>query len=279
MARNFKEMLGNLHKNGRFVCVGLDITYSKIPECIRTEDAGESMLAFNKIIVDATKDIVCAYKPNLWFYLAEDGGFETLKETICYIHLVSDVPVILDFKVGDIGNTNDAAVKATFEKLDGDAVTINPYVGKEALMPFINQKNKGIIVLCKTSNPGSGEFQNLIVEDGRPVYQHVADHVANLWNENGNCFVVVGATKPIELDNVREIIGEMGILLPGIGAQGGDLEQAVLNGINQEREGIIINSARKVLEASNGSNFAQAARAEVQRMNDAVNKIVEEIGG
>jgi orotidine-5'-phosphate decarboxylase len=266
------EMLENLHKQQKLVCVGLDVKYPKIPECVRKEDVGESIFVFNKIIIDATKDIVCAYKPNFWFYLAEGtAGLNALKETIGYIHCVSDVPVVIDAKVGDIGNTNEAAVEALFGKLDGDAVTINPYVGKEALMPFLNQKNKGIIILCKTSNPGSKEFQNLIIEDGRPLYQHVADNVANIWDENKNCFVVVGATYPSELKDIRAIIGEMGILLPGIGAQGGDLEQAILNGINRKKEGVIINSGRKVLEASTGSDFGQAARAEVQRMNTEIN--------
>jgi len=220
----------------KFICVGLD----------------NADLQFNKTIVDLTFDLVVAYKPNIAFYEAvENKGLQTLKEIIDYIREKSpDMPIILDAKRGDIGNTNEAYVKTIFDNLDVDAVTVHPYLGKESLEPFLKRTDKGIIVLVKTSNKGAGEFQDLMVE-GKPFYQIVAEHVTKAWNTNGNCAVVVGATYPEELKKVRKIVGDMPILVPGIGAQGGDLEATIKNGLNSQKQGLIISSSRGIIFAPN----------------------------
>jgi orotidine-5'-phosphate decarboxylase len=268
---------------GKFVCVGLDSDQSKMPEWIMPPEARQ--LVFNKAIVDATKDLVCAYKPNSAFYEALGAdGLWALDATIAYINQEApDIPVILDYKRGDIGNTNNGYVEAAKA---ADAVTVHPYLGMEAMKPFLEQKNKGAIVLCRTSNPGAGELQDLRVELGAhadtcevfygPLYQRVAMHVSNprTWNYNGNCAVVVGATYPEELAEVRKIVGDMPILIPGIGAQGGDLETTVKAGVNSNGQGMIINSSRGIIFASMEKNFAEAARAATQKMHDDITAVL-----
>ncbi len=245
MQNSFLDKLNSKWVQQKFVCVGLDSDYSKI-------DPSISLFDFNKNIIDQTAELVCCYKLNSAFYEAEGiKGLEALKQTIAYIHeKYPEIPVIIDAKRGDIGNTNQGYLKSIFDDLGADAVTVNPYLGKEALEPFLKRIDKGIIILAKTSNPGAGEFQDLMVE-GKPLYQIVAEHIAQGWNQNGNCAVVVGATYPEELKKVREIIGDMPILIPGVGAQNGDLENAVKNGLNSQRQGIIIHSARGIIFAEN----------------------------
>lgn len=268
------EMVRKRWDEGYFVSVGLDVVYEQIPICVREgRSIGEAILAFNKVIIEHTKDLTCVYKPNWAFYLAYGiEGLLALKETIDYIKKTApNIPVILDVKVGDIGNTNIGYFQGFFDYFGADAITINPYLGQIGLKPFLDQTDKGIVVLCKTSNPGSGEFQDLIV-NGRPLYQHVADNVTNKWIHNENCLLVVGATYPEELSQVREIVGDMPILIPGIGAQGGDLEKSVLNGKDRQNQGIIINSSRGIIFASKDPNFAKAARCETQKLTDEINK-------
>lgn len=235
-------------EEGKFVCVGLD----------------DSRFEFNKPVIDQTVDLVCCYKSNSAFYEgAGIKGLEALKETIQYIHQKDpDMPVILDAKRADIGNTNEEYAKSAFDDLGADAITVHPYLGKEALQPFLDRIDKGIIVLVKTSNPGAGEFQDLQV-GGKPLYQVVAEHVRN-WNTNGNCGVVVGATYPEELKVVREIVGDMAILIPGIGAQGGDIIQAVRMGVNSNKQGIIINSSRAIIFADNPREATLKLHHEIQ---------------
>lgn len=249
--QSFLDKLKSKWAESKFVCIGLD----------------KGDFEFDKNIIDQTFDLVCAYKPNSAFYEAEGAaGLETLKKTIHYIREKSpDIPIILDAKRGDIGNTNEAYVKAIFDDLGVDAVTIHPYLGKEAVEPFLQRTEKGIIVLVKTSNPGAGEFQDLMV-DGKPLYQVVAEHVATEWNTNGNCAVVVGATYPDELKKVREIVGDMPILVPGIGAQGGDLENALKNGLNSQKQGLIISSSRGIIFSDNPREAAQALHLQVQEI-------------
>lgn len=232
--KSFLDKLKTKWDEGKFVCVGLD----------------QADFDSNQRIVDQTFDLVCAYKPNSAFYEAEGAaGWESLKKTIEYIKEKSpDLPIILDAKRGDIGNTNEAYVKAIFDDLGVDAVTVSPYLGRESLKPFLDRTDKGILVLVKTSNPGAGEFQDLSV-DGKPLYQVVAEHVKN-WNTNGNCAVVVGATYPEELKKVREIVGDMPILVPGVGAQGGDLQNTIKNGLNSNKQGLIISSSRGIIFAT-----------------------------
>ena len=271
--RDFKQLLEAQWAQNKFVCVGLDSEASKIPESVKGKDTATRVFSFNKSIVDATKDIVLAYKANSAFYEAlRERGMRTLYETVAYINTVApQVPVILDAKRGDIGNTNNGYVSMAFDYLEVDAITVQPYLGREALQPFLDRKEKGIIVLVKTSNPGAGELQDLKL-DGRPLYEHVAERVAKEWDANGNCAVVVGATYPEELKRVREIVGDMPILIPGIGVQGGDVQATVEAGIDSRGWGIVINSSRGILYASNGADFAEAARRKTIELNDMINK-------
>ncbi len=273
MSRDFRKLLEAKWDEGKFLCVGLDPDFEKIPESARKEGTRETIVNFNRAIIDATKDIVCAYKPNSAFYEAHgDEGWSALRETIQYIRdQAPDVAVILDGKRGDIGNTNNGYVESAFNHLHADAVTIQPYLGREAVRPFLDHKDKGVIVLCKTSNDGASEFQDLLVQ-GAPLYQVVARQVAQKWNSNGNCALVVGATYPAELAEVRAIAPDMPILIPGIGTQNGDLQKTVAAGKTADGKGMIISASRAVIFASSGKDFAEAARAKAQELHDAITK-------
>lgn len=271
----FVKKLEGRWKKGLFVCVGLDPDYNQLPSSIKKKDAEESILKFNREIVDATADLVCAFKPNGAFYEAEGReGYSALLKTVKYIRdNYLKIPIILDAKRADIGNTNSGYIKAAFDKLGADAITVHPYLGREALQPFLDRKDKGIIVLARTSNPGAGEFQDLKVGDTKePLYKVVARNVAESWNQNGNCALVVGATYPKELAEVRAIVGDMPILIPGIGEQGGDLEATVKAGRDSKNQGVVINSSRGIIFASKGTDFAEAARAETKRLSKDINQ-------
>ncbi|GAC1370196.1 MAG: orotidine-5'-phosphate decarboxylase [Ktedonobacteraceae bacterium] len=273
---SFTVMLEQRWRRGNFVCIGLDPEYARLPGVLRSSRSREgALLAFGRAIVDATHDIVCAYKPNSAFYEAQ--GEEGLHALTRIVHYIKDnypgTPVILDAKRADIGNTNQGYVTSAFDLLGVDAITVHPYPGKEALAPFLARKEKGIIVLAKTSNPGSGEFQDLPVgEDQEPLYQVVARNVARDWNANGNCALVVGATYPAELQRVRAIVGDLPILIPGIGAQGGDVAATVRAGKDSRGWGIIINSSRGIIYASGEPDFAQAARNATLQLNAEINE-------
>jgi len=271
--RNFRQLLENQWAQGKFLCVGLDSDFEKIPEVARKEGVRETIVAFNRAIVDATKDYVCAYKPNSAFYeLHGDEGWKALRETITYINEAApDVAVILDAKRGDIGNTNDAYARSAFDHLRADAVTVHPYFGSEALEPFLARAEKGIIVLCRSSNPGAGELQDLKVGD-TPLYQALASLVSTTWNSRGNCCVMVGATYPGELAEVRAIVGDMPILIPGIGTQNGDIEKTVKSGKNSKGHGMIICASRAVIFASSGDDYARTAGAKAEELHDAIKK-------
>lgn len=230
---SFLDKLKAKWSESKFVCVGLD----------------NGDLEFNKSIIDQTFDLICCYKLNSAFYEAAGSqGLENLKKTIGYVHEKDpDMPVILDAKRGDIGNTNEEYAKAVFDDLGADAITVHPYLGKESLQPFLNRSEKGIFVLVRTSNPGAGEFQDLMV-DGKPLYQVVAKHVKK-WGPNVG--IVVGATYPEELKKVREIVGDMPILIPGVGAQGGNVKAIVKSGLNSNKQGIIVNSSRGIIFSDN----------------------------
>lgn len=246
----FLDKLKAKWDEGKFVCVGLD----------------KGNFEFNKQIIDQTADIVCAFKLNSAFYEAEGKiGQEALEKTIKYIKdKYPDIAVILDAKRGDIESTNEAYVKAAFDDLGADAVTINPYLGEQSLQPFIGRKDKGIIVLVKTSNPGAYEFQDLEIS-GRPLYQVVAEHVVD-WNTNGNLAVVVGATYPKELAKVRGIVGDMPILIPGVGAQSGDLEATLKNGLDKNKQGLIISSSRGIIFAPDPRKAAEDLHLNIQEI-------------
>jgi len=274
--RNFREMLEKKWNLGFFVCVGLDTDYEKIPEWFRNKRSSvkEAIWHYNQEIIEATHDLVCAYKPNIAFYEGQGiQGILALKATMELIKkYASDIPIILDAKRADIGNTNRGYVQAAFERYGVDAVTVHPYLGKEALQPFLDQTDKGIIVLVRTSNPGAGEFQDLPIYGGILLYEMVAKRVAKHWNENNNCAVVVGATYPGELSNIRGLVGDMPILIPGIGAQGGDVEATVKAGKDSNGRGMIINSSRGIIFASKDADFAEAARRETVKLTEMINR-------
>lgn len=268
----FQQKLDTIiQKNNSLVCVGLDPNLNKIPQFLLQKQF--SLFEFNKAIIDSTHDLVCAYKPNSAFYEAEgDRGVGELKMTCDYIRKnYPGIPVIIDAKRGDIGSTNEGYVKFIFDYLGADAVTLHPYLGSEALKPFLSRIDKGSIILCRTSNPGSGEFQDIIF-NGEPFYKLVAEKVAKEWNKNGNCLMVVGATYPEELAQVRKIAPGMTFLVPGIGAQGGDIEKTVKAGLNSQKAGMIINSSRGIIFAGSGEDFAQKAREEAVKLKDQINK-------
>lgn len=269
------------------ICVGLDPEIGRIPagagiDPVRmpaaagpdADDAetGQRLLAFTRAIVDATADAVCAFKPNSAFYEQYGvAGLCALKSLISHIHARHPgVPVILDAKRGDIGSTSAAYARFVYDYLDADAVTLHPYLGRDAIEPFLARADRGAVILCRTSNPGSGEFQDLAVASagGRaePLYRHIARKVAGEWNGRGNCGLVVGATYPQELGVVRSIVGDMPILVPGIGAQGGDIAATVRLGRDSQGHGLMMSQSRSVLYAGGGPDFAAAARREVDRV-------------
>ncbi len=273
MSRDFRELLEKQWDAGNMLCVGLDSDLERIPEAARTADVRESIVGFNRAIIDATKDLVCAYKPNSAFYEAHgDEGWNALRETIQYLlEAAPGVPVIVDAKRGDIGSTNEAYAAAIFDHLHADAITVQPYAGGEALKPFLEREEKGVFVLCRTSNEGSGEFQDIATE-GKKLYQVVAERVSREWDKNGNCGLVVGATYPSELRTVRDIVAKMPLLVPGIGAQGGDIEKTIAAGKDVRGRGLIVNVSRSLIFASSGDDFANAARTEAQRLSGAMRK-------
>ena len=271
----FISLLAELWQKNTFVCVGLDSDYQQLPETVKQgKGVEEALFVFNRAIIDATHDLVCAYKPNSAFYEARgDSGLRALIRTVQYIKEVyPSIPVILDAKRADIGNTNLGYVQAAFDIIGADAITVHSYLGKEALAPFLARAEKGIIVLAKTSNPGAGEFQDLLVGPAQePLYQVVARHVAEQWNANGNCGIVIGATYPQDLQQARAIVGDMPILIPGIGTQGGAVGATVAAGKDSRGQGMIINASRGIIFASHGSDFAQAARAATEHLRDEIN--------
>lgn len=271
----FLSQLEQRWQQHHFVCVGLDSDYERLPASVKSAGSvEEALFAFNRDIIDATHDLVCAYKPNAAFYEAQgDAGLRALIRTVGYIkQSYPQIPVILDAKRADIGSTNLGYVSAAFDTIGVDAITVHPYLGKEALAPFLARKEKGIIVLARTSNPGAGEFQDLLVGDARePLYQVVARRVANDWNTNGNCAVVVGATYPAELRQVRAIIGDMPILIPGIGSQGGEVAATVEAGKDSRDRGMIISASRSIIFASAGHDFALAARRATEQLREEIN--------
>lgn len=315
----FTEMYETRQKAGKYICVGLDPDPKQLPEGLPGNTLAERVSNFLVGIVDATHEYALAYKPQYAYYsmLGEDGP-RVLRDIIAYIRAVDpSIPVILDYKRGDIGRTNEAYVYEAFDFYGADAATVHPYLGMEAMMPFLDQTDKTIIVLCRTSNPGAGEFQDAdcIVycheETGHfystldeytrehpeaepyppyfervvmKMYQFVAYRVAQKWNKAGNCAVVVGATyAERELKEVRGIVGDMTILIPGIGTQGGDLAESILHGQNSGGWGIVLNNSSALLFAYkklkqddsdelkyNPEQYAEASAEATQAMHNAI---------
>jgi len=272
---HFIEALGQTWRaNDSLVCVGLDPEPAKFPAHLR--GAPDAIFVFCREIVDATADLVCSYKPQIAHFAALRAE-DALERLIAHIHTAHPgVPVILDAKRGDIGSTAQHYASEAFERYGADAVTLNPYLGRDSVQPFLDRADKGVILLCHTSNPGAADLQELIVRgaDGAelPLYQHVATSVARDWNTNGNCALVVGATWPEQLAQVRVLVGDMPILVPGVGAQGGDAEAVVRNGTTRDGNGLIISSSRAILYASADEDFADAARKTAQSLRDETNQ-------
>jgi len=261
------KLLAAGRRNKSLLCVGLDPDPGLMP--------GVSLLEFNKTIVDVTADLVCAYKPNLAFYEALGiGGLELLQRTV--EHIPDYIPIIGDGKRGDIGNTAKAYAKALFVTFGFDAATVSPYLGFDSIEPFIDYNDKGVFILCRTSNPGAVDFQSLVNSQGMPLYEAVA-RKAREWNVRGNIGLVVGATYTKELKEIRQLCPEMPLLIPGIGAQGGDLASTVKYGVDSRGENAIIAVSRQILYASRGEDFAQAARHGAQELRDSINNLVSQI--
>lgn len=268
--RDFKHLLARAAADhDSLVCVGLDPEPEKFPPHLR--GVAHAIFEFNKAIVDATADLVCCYKPQFAHYAAL-GAENQLEQTIRYINArAPGVPVILDSKRGDIGNTAGKYAQEAFERYGADAVTVNPYLGGDSVQPFLDWKDKGIVILCRTSNPGARDFQDL-ESGGKRLYRHVAERVARDWNAAGNCMLVIGATYPEELAEIRAVVGDLPFLVPGVGAQGGDVAAAVKAGRTADGFGLVLNSSRGILYASSGEDFEAAARAATLALRDEINR-------
>jgi orotidine-5'-phosphate decarboxylase len=256
-------------RNDSLVCVGLDPEPTKFPAHLG--DKPDAIFEFCRAIVDATADLVCCFKPQFAHFAAHRAE-DALERLIAHVHGAHPgVPVILDAKRGDIGSTAAFYAIEAFDRYGADAVTVNPYLGRDSLDPFLARKDRGVVILCRTSNAGARDFQDLDV-GGTKLYRHVARTVAREWNGNGNCLLVVGATYPEELAEVRAIVGDMPLLVPGVGAQGGDVESVVKNGGTSDRTGLVVSSSRAILQAGTGVDFAEAARAAAMQLRDGINR-------
>lgn len=255
--------------NDSLLCVGLDPDMAKLPAQFQNDPQG--IYHFCREIIDATADLACSFKPQIAYFAALSA--EDQLEKICayarenYPH----IPLILDAKRGDIGSTAQHYATEAFERYRADAVTLNPYLGRDSIQPFLDHADKGVILLCRTSNPGGADFQALDC-GGLPLYLRVAETVARDWNANGNCALVTGATWPEELGEVRAVVGDMPLLVPGIGAQGGDVEAVLRYGRTAAGTGLLISSSRAILYAGHGEDFAAAARAAAGELRDAINR-------
>jgi len=255
-------------QSSSLLCVGLDPDPARFPRCLAGRD--DAIFEFCKSIIESTHDLVCAFKPQI-AYFASQRAEAQLEALIQHIKTTyPDIVVVLDAKRGDIGSTAEHYAREAFERYRADAVTLSPYLGFDAIAPFLAYADKGAIILCRTSNAGGGDLQCANVS-GRPLFEHVARLVSGSWNAQGQCALVVGATYPAELALVRQIAGEMPLLVPGIGAQGGDIEATVKAGQTAEG-GMMINSSRAVLYAGKGEDFGDAARRVALETRDAINR-------
>jgi orotidine-5'-phosphate decarboxylase len=274
-----ERLAGAQHISGSLVCVGLDPDPAKLPkdlvgaeELSASQDVfagGQPLLAFNRRIIDATADIAAAYKPQIAFYSAL-GAEDQLLASIRHIReRAPHALVILDAKRNDIGNTAEAYAREAFDRYGADAVTVSPYMGEDSVRPFLARPDRGAILLCRTSNPGAKDFQDLLV-DGLPLYRRVAERAAGHWNEHRNLMLVVGATYPREMAQLRQAHPDVPFLVPGIGAQGGDLEATLAAGLDARGAGLLINSSRNIIYAGGGS--PQAIRAAAVQLHAAINR-------
>ena len=266
----FTQMLAAAwQKNNSLLCVGLDPDPAKFPAHLKGRD--DAIFEFCKTIVDATADLACSFKPQIAYFAARRAE-DQLEALIAHIHEKHPgIPVILDAKRGDIGSTAEQYAVEAFERFKADAVTVNPYMGRDSVDPWLAYQDKGVILLCRTSNPGGSDLQFLDV-GGERLFERVARLAAGEWNSNGQIGLVVGATFPAEIARVRELVGDVPLLVPGIGAQGGDIEATVNAGRTMAGTGLMINSSRAILYAGKDENFAAAARQVAQETRDAINR-------
>ena len=273
-SQTFYAKLEDRWNDDKFVCIGLDIDVDKIPQSLNTEmDIVSRVTLFNQKIVEATHSYACAYKLNSAHYeKLGESGLRALKLSIKHIKdSYPGIPVILDAKRGDIGDTNKYYAEAAFDELEADAITVHPYIGRESLTPFLSRTDKGVIVMGANSADGAGEFQDLVVgEDDQPLYLYICRRVATEWNEHGNCAVTASANDLEKLGSIREAVGEMPLLLLGVGAQGGDVKECVQRGVAKQSFGLIINSSRAIIYASDGDDFAEAATRAASGLNTQI---------
>lgn len=252
------------------VCVGLDPDPAKFPDAFADDE--DALFSFCRDIADATAEYACAFKPQIAYFAAHNGGEVALQRLIAHINAEHpEVPVILDAKRGDIGSTAEQYAVEAFDRFGADAVTLNPYMGRDSAQPFLQRGDRGCVFLCHTSNPGARDFQELDV-GGEPLYQRIARTISKEWNGANNCSLVVGATFPEELGVIRGIVGDMPLLIPGVGAQGGDVEAVVKNGRSADGNGLMINSSRGILYASMGDDYADAAARAARELRDTINR-------
>lgn len=288
--RTFREKVAaRIAEVNSCVCLGLDSDWEKLPSCLKSAGFEGGLLRFNADLIDATHDLLLAVKLNAAFYEKHgEAGKKALQWTIGYCaEKAPNVIRIVDYKRADIGNSNQGYVTEAFECFKADAATVNPYFGQEAMQPFLDRRDKGIIILCRTSNPGGDEFQNLLVKppgwttdlqdvfgDRRtmPLYEYVAFQVVKYWNQHDNCALVVGGTCPDELENVRKIAPFMPLLIPGLGAQGATAAEVVPVARDSQGGGMIINSSRGIIFASADTDFADAARRKTLELRDEINQ-------
>jgi orotidine-5'-phosphate decarboxylase len=267
------SLTANWADRNSLLCVGLDPDPAKFPPHLAQRPG--AIYEFCKAIVDATADLACCFKPQIAYFAAHRAE-DQLEALIGHIHSAHpDTPVILDAKRGDIGSTAEQYAIEAFERFRADAVTVNPYMGRDSAEPYLAYPDKGVILLCRTSNAGGSDLQFLDVGSGEPrekLYERVARLVAQDWNASGNCALVVGATFPAEIARVRQLTGEMPLLVPGIGAQGGDIEATVKAGKTASGGGLMINSSRAILYAGKGEDFAEQARRVALETRDAINR-------
>ncbi len=253
------KLEARMDASGSLLCVGLDPDLDRVPSALQSEP--HPLFAFCRTVIDATAPFACAFKPNTAFFEAHGAqGWEQL--AMVFAHLREHHPThftICDAKRGDIGSTNRGYVQAVYDELGADSITLHPYLGREALAPFLDRADKASILLCRTSNPGAGEFQDLRI-DGNPLWQHVARSVSSTWNTNGNCMLVVGATWPDEMRQIRSTAPELTFLVPGIGAQGGDIEATVRSGLRSDGKGLVLASSRAILHSDDPAATARATR-------------------
>ncbi len=259
------------------VCVGLDPNLAMLPDGVSSSP--EDIAAFCAEIVAATHPYAAAFKPNLAFFTQlGPSGLEVLADVCAAIP--DDIPVILDCKVGDVGETARAYARSWFDAFDFDAITVNPYLGEDALAPFLERDGRGVIVICKTSNPGSGDFQDRVMESGQPLFMDVASRCA-AWDSTypASVGLVVGATYPSQLEQVRHAVGNQIILLPGVGAQGGDLQGALSTGLDANGRGLLCSASRSIMHAGSGGDYAEQAARSARELSVSINTIRESLAG